>query len=260
METKKLLEALGQSGKVPAFLIHLAISAALVAMLAAVAYIVWYPPPYFAFDGGWNVLRMVILVDVVLGPLLTLVVFRRGKKELRRDLGTIAAIQLVAFVYGAGLMMQYRPAFIVYAEKNFFSVPWPDLVPHTKDTSRLEQMRSSWGPTLVALELPPDPAERERLRMAVTAGGPRITVLGDYYQAFTPERWRAMAGQSLNIEAQIREQPEIAEDVARFRERFLSGPTRSLESVVFYPAVLRYGVILLAFERESGALIGWISE
>ena len=87
-------QTLRQSGKIPAFLIHLGISAAFVSALAAVVYIIWYPPPYFGFDGGWNVMRMVILVDVVLGPLLTLVVFRRGKQGLARDLAIIALVQL----------------------------------------------------------------------------------------------------------------------------------------------------------------------
>jgi len=255
-----LVDLLKQSGKIPAFAIHLCISVALVAMLAAVVYLFWYPPPYFEFDGGWNVMQVVIFVDVVLGPLLTLVVFRRGKKGLVRDLGVIAAIQLIAFVYGTGLMMQYRPAFIVYAEKNLFSVPWPDLVPHTKDTARLEQMRSSKGPTLVVLDLPPDPAERQRLRMAVAGGGPRITVLGDYYQPLTPERWRAMQGEAVNMDAQLRAQPEIAGDLARFRARFLPDPAQSLESLAFFPAVLRYGVVMLALERQSGALFGWMNE
>lgn len=251
---------LKQSGKIPAFLLHLGISAALVAMLAAVVYTIWYPPPYFLFDGGWNVMRLVILVDVVLGPLLTLVVFQRGKKGLKRDLGVIAAIQLAAFVYGAGLMMQYRPAFIVYAEKNFFSVPWPDIVPFTKDTARLEQMRSSRGPALVVLDLPPDPAERQRLRLAVASGGPRITVLGDYYRPMTPERWRDMVTEEVDINAQIRAQPEIAEDLARFRARFLSDSTRTLDGLAFFPGVLRYGVIMFALERESGAVFGWMTE
>ena len=91
------------------------------AALGSTAYLLWYPPPYFEFDGGMNVMRLLLVVDVVLGPLLTLVVFQRGKKGLRRDLAVIGALQLAAFVYGAGLMFQYRPAFVVYAEKNFFS-------------------------------------------------------------------------------------------------------------------------------------------
>jgi len=254
------IDSLRQSGKIPAFLIHLLISVLLVAGLAAAAYFLWYPPPYFEFDGGWTVMRILILVDVVLGPLLTLVVFRRGKKELKRDLAIIAAIQLIAFVYGAGLMIQYRPAFVVYAEKNFFSVPWPDLAPHTKDTARLEAMRAARGAAIVVLELPPDPAERERLRMAVAGGGPRITVLGDYYQPLTAERWKTIVRDSVDMDAQLRSQPELAEDIARFRARFLDGSGMSMEKLAFFPAVFRYGVVMFAMDRETGSLFGWMSE
>ena len=92
------LDRLKQSGKLSAFLIHLGISAALVAALGSTAYLLWYPPPYFEFDGGMNVMRLLLVVDVVLGPLLTLVVFQRGKKGLRRDLAVIGALQLAVFV------------------------------------------------------------------------------------------------------------------------------------------------------------------
>ena len=254
------LESLKQSGKLPAFFIHLGVSAALVAALGGVAFVLWYPPPYFEFDGGLNVMRLLLLVDVVLGPLLTLVVYQRGKKGLKRDLGVIAALQIAAFIYGAHLMIEYRPAFIVYADKNFFSVPWPDLAPFTKDTARLEQLRSGKGPAIVVLELPPDPELRQRLRLAVAGGGPRITVLGDYYQPLTPERWRAMVGDAVNIEAQARAQPEIAPDLERFRARFLADGARGLDSLAFYPAVLRYGVVMFALDRQSGSLFGWMSE
>ena len=76
----------------------------------------WYSPPFFMFDGGWQVLRLIVLVDVVLGPLFTLIVFDRAKRALRRDLAVIALVQAAALAYGAWIMHAYRPAFIVYAE------------------------------------------------------------------------------------------------------------------------------------------------
>ena len=257
---KKLLEFFRQSGKIRAFLIHLAISAALVSMLAAIVFFVWYPPPYFQFDGGWHILRLVVLVDVVLGPLLTLLVFRRGKKELKRDLGVIASVQLVAFFYGAGLMLQYRPAFLVYFEKNFYSEPLPDIAPHTKDLARLEAMRSARGPTTVAMVLPADPMERQGLRMSASSGGARMTVLGDYYRPVAPELWPGIAKDALDLDALIRAQPEVEEDLDRFRARFLGNSPIGLEKLAFYPAVFRYGVVLFAFDRQTGEPVGWVSE
>ena len=101
------------SGKIRAFFIHLGLSASVVGLLALLMLTMWYPEPWFSHDGGWHVFRLILLVDVVLGPTMTLVVFRRGKPELRRDLSIVAAIQIAALAYGAVLMFLYRPAFIV---------------------------------------------------------------------------------------------------------------------------------------------------
>ena len=80
------------------------------------------------------------------------------------------------------------------------------------------------------------------------------------YQPLTPERWRGIVGESVNIEAQLRAQPELAPDIERFRARFLANSNRTMESLAFYPAVLRYGVVMFALDRETGRLFGWMSE
>ena len=69
-----------------------------------------------------------------------------------------------------------------------------------------------------------------------------------------------MVGEAVDIEAQLRAQPELQEDMARFRKRFLEGSGMSMEKLAFFPAVFRYGVVMFAFERESGALFGWMNE
>ena len=53
-----------------AFLIHLFISAATVGIVFAVAYLVWYPTPYFEVAGTWYLLRILLVVNIVVGPIL----------------------------------------------------------------------------------------------------------------------------------------------------------------------------------------------
>ncbi len=79
---------------------HLGISLFIAGIVASVIYFVWYPPPYFTVSGGSNLMLLIMAVDVVLGPCLTLAVFRSGKKGLKLDLTIIAFLQLVAFCYG----------------------------------------------------------------------------------------------------------------------------------------------------------------
>ncbi|MCG6936115.1 MAG: hypothetical protein LJE73_09510, partial [Proteobacteria bacterium] len=66
-----------------AFLIHLGISLVIFLILAYIILIKWYPVPFFYTDGGWQGVRIVAAVDLVLGPLLTLLVYKHGKPGLK---------------------------------------------------------------------------------------------------------------------------------------------------------------------------------
>ena len=69
-----------------ALVIHFAISALVVGTLLAVIFLIWYPSPYFEVIGAWNVVRVLIGVAVVFGPLFTFVVYKSGKPSLVFDL------------------------------------------------------------------------------------------------------------------------------------------------------------------------------
>lgn len=79
-----------------AFSIHFAISFAIFLILLYFILFQWYPQPLFSTDGGWRIIRIIVGVDLVLGPLLTLIVFKAGKPGLKFDLTIIAFLQITA--------------------------------------------------------------------------------------------------------------------------------------------------------------------
>lgn len=101
--------------------LHLAISAFVAGAVAAIVFLLWYPGAYRTMAGGEGLFFLVVSVDVVLGPLLTLVAFDVGKRrtELRRDLAVIAALQLGALAYGVHTVYVVRPVAIVYEIDRF---------------------------------------------------------------------------------------------------------------------------------------------
>lgn len=249
-------QSLRNSGKFQAFLIHLGISASVVGLLLLLMLTMWYPQPWFSHDGGWHVFRLILLVDVVLGPTLTLVVFRRGKPELRRDLSIIVSVQVAAFACGAVLMFLYRPAFIVYAENNFFTVPWTEIRRGTRDIARIEPMAAARGPGIVMLRLPADPAEHARvIAQTRKPDGPMLTTLGDYFETMTPQNWEMVLKQSTDIERQAADNPDIRLELERFR----AGNSQPLATLAFVPVICRYGVIMLVIDRKTQALVGWLN-
>ena len=94
--------------------IHLLISASIVGVIFALIFFVWYPVPTFLIAGAFSIVLVLIGVDLVLGPLLTLIVYKKDKPGLKFDLAVIAAIQLIALVYGTFTLYQERPYYMVF--------------------------------------------------------------------------------------------------------------------------------------------------
>src|SRR3982751_1527004 len=99
--------------------IHLSISAAIAVIACALFFVVWYPGTYFHAAGADELVILLVGVDLAIGPLLTLIVFRSGKRGLRFDLTSIAIAQAVALMYGAHVVLQSRPIFLVAALDRF---------------------------------------------------------------------------------------------------------------------------------------------
>ncbi|MEE9336118.1 MAG: hypothetical protein V3U65_18685 [Granulosicoccaceae bacterium] len=102
-----------------AFLIHLALSLLIFMTLVAVMVTLWFPGELFFLDGGWEGLKLVALVDLVLGPALTLCLYKPAKKGLLMDMSFIAAFQVAALAYGFVTTFEQRTAAVVFAESRF---------------------------------------------------------------------------------------------------------------------------------------------
>jgi hypothetical protein len=135
-----------------AALIHLGISAIVAAAIVAVMLLVWYPSPWFRAAGGGTLLLLLIGVDVILGPVLTFIVFDPAKKSLVYDLAVIVMLQIAALVYGVHVMATARPAFVVYFRGAFDVVTANDVVTEGMDEAKLPEFQTMplTGPRLAA--------------------------------------------------------------------------------------------------------------
>jgi len=80
---------------------------------------VWYRWPLFRIAGGSGLTLILAGVDMTLGPLITLVVFKSGKKGLKFDLAVIALLQATALAYGVHVVYAARPVYLVFAFDRF---------------------------------------------------------------------------------------------------------------------------------------------
>ena len=152
--------------------LHLLISLVVAILAGSLIYFVWYPPPYFQVAGGNTLMLLIMGVDVVIGPFLTLAIFKAGKKGLRFDLVVIALLQIGAFCYGIHVIAAARPVFVVAAVDRFVLVAANDL--DDKDLSQASQpqfaTRSWTGPRLVGVAPPKQGSEAFDSVMSALAG------------------------------------------------------------------------------------------
>ena len=170
--------------RMKAFLIHFCLSFLIVSTCVAVVFVAWYPGFYFHVFDATGVLKILVAVDLVLGPLLTLLLFKPGKPGLVFDLCVIAALQLGALVYGMHVTYTQRPYFTVFAVDRFEVLTASD-VDTAKVAPEILEARTWKEPALVVAVLPEDPRELHRLMQeTLFEGKPDIQKRPEYWQAF----------------------------------------------------------------------------
>lgn len=163
--------------------IHFSISLGIFLGLLAVILLLWYPGILFNIDRGWAGLQLVIGVDLIAGPLLTLVVFKSGKKGLNFDLSCIAFFQAACMAAGIWIIYSERPIALVLAYDTFYSIDTEEFLQYERDPQLLDDFPGPY-PKLIYIELP-------KSEFAAEIASLRAQFLGDplYIQS---ENYRAM--------------------------------------------------------------------
>jgi hypothetical protein len=164
--------------------IHLLVSVLVAAIAAALVFGIWYPFPYRDMMGGRELFILVIAVDVVCGPMLTLVLFNPSKPraELARDLGLVAVIQLAALIYGLYVVMVARPIYMVFEVDRFNAISAIDV-----DEADVSQAKAPWnqlpwlGPKAIAAREPKDGDEKLK-SLDLSMAGKEPSVRPDWWQ------------------------------------------------------------------------------
>lgn len=108
--------------------IHFSISLAVFMSLVLLMVYFWFPGDLFMLDGGWQGLKLVALIDLVLGPALTALLWSPKKKSLVFDMCVVGALQIAALAYGFVTTYDQRTVAMVFAEETFISVSNADHV------------------------------------------------------------------------------------------------------------------------------------
>jgi len=240
--------------RLKAFAIHLLISASIVSIFFYFALLVWYPDPYDYFYSSFNILKIVLLVDLIIGPLLTLIIYdiKKSRNELRRDLSIVALIQILAFAWGVHVTYDSRPVFLVFSNKDFYVLAKGDVdLALLKDNAL---MPAFWEETkMVYVKPPKDSEELTALYKDYLMGEkPQIALRLDRYLPLT-EGFDYITQFSIDIS-------EVKKNASKKLEldKFLKARDNQLSNYVFFPVNGTNKKATLVFERETGKMVTMI--
>lgn len=233
--------------RLKAFATHLGISLIIFLFMLYIILVEWYPPPLFALDGGWQGIRIIAGVDLVLGPLLTLIVFKPGKPGLKFDLSVIALVQTGALIYGSWLVQNERPVAVIFVEDRFHTVPAFQVLQAGFEVSELDQFGDDL-PVMIYSHLPEDEAELTRVRFEAIGAQKPLYFLGEYYEPVTQENREKIISMAIDMKSYLKDMPE---ELAVY-EGYISA---NGDEILFYPLISRYGKVIVGVNKDSLAFL-----
>lgn len=171
-----------------AFGLHLLASAAVLSLTLGTLYLGWYRWPGWYLADVPRVVAVMAGVDLVLGPTLTLIIAspKKLRRELTRDIAMIAAVQLIALIYGATSLWHGRPLYYAFSENLLQMVQAYDLDPQEVELARRQnaQFVPHWYslPRWIWAPLPDDPAEGGKIVESAVSGGFDVISMPRYFK------------------------------------------------------------------------------
>lgn len=90
-----------------------------IAVLFYIVRSVWYPSFYFTVLNVGNIFVILSGTVIVIGPLLSLIVYKADKHLFTKDLFVILLLQLTALLLGVKVLYSERPLFLVFSVDRF---------------------------------------------------------------------------------------------------------------------------------------------
>lgn len=166
------------------FLGHLLISLAIAFFVMGFVFLVWYPSPLATAVGVTHIFLMLLVVDVILGPLLGLLVYKEGKKTLKIDLTVVILIQIAALCYGLYSIAQARPVWIAFNNDKFELVRSNEIKTSQAKQVQLEFQTPTWlRAKFVGIKQADTPEEQQIEQMGAMLNG---ISLAQYPERYIP--------------------------------------------------------------------------
>ena len=189
------------------FLCHLSISILIALIVTGIIFFVWYPYPLAQAVGVIHLFIMLILIDLIVGPLMTLLIYKKDINAFKMDLSIIIIIQIAALIYGLHSITQGRPVWIVFNQNKFELVRVNDqFIENTEHIHKQFQTISWTGPHYAAAVPSQNMKQREDDLFMDALGGVSL--------AQRPERYVTLS----HVKQKIQQQSQELDNLKNFND------------------------------------------
>jgi hypothetical protein len=154
--------------------IHFLVTLGVAALAAALIFGVWFPGEMATMVRGTDLFWLVLGIDVILGPLISLIIYnsKKTRRHLVMDYSVVALVQLAALIYGVSIVALSRPVFVAFYGDRLEIVTAIELEDaDLAQAIRPEFKTRSWtGPKLVAMHEPTDLKEKQAILFSALEG------------------------------------------------------------------------------------------
>jgi hypothetical protein len=174
--------------RLKAFSLHLLSSATALTLILGSLYFGWYRWPGWRLTDVTTVVLVMVCVDVVLGPTLTLIIAnqKKSRRELTRDIGMIVVVQLCALIYGSASLWNGRPLYYAFSENILQLVQAYDIEAKDAEIGRRQNpaLAPHWYslPRWIWAPLPQNAEESRKIVESAVAGGDDVTSMPKYFK------------------------------------------------------------------------------
>ena len=169
--------------KLKASATHLLLSIVVISLAIGLIIYFWFPDSLVRVSNFKKIALLIVSIDLILGPLLTFVVFKPQKKGLKFDLSAIATLQVCALVYGLFTLYQAHPVYIAFNVDRFTLVSAIDAKP---ENTLIEDLKVSKyaSPKLVVAKIPEENQARSKFLEEVMSGAPDLVYRPELYHTY----------------------------------------------------------------------------
>ena len=173
-------------------------------LIIGFTFFIWYPAPLATSVGVKHIFLMMLVIDVIIGPILGFLVYKEGKRSLKFDIGVIILLQISALLFGIYSIAQGRPAWLVFNVDRFELVRQNEIIDQHINDADPQFKHAPWlGPEYVSITQSSNFKQRQEDMF--------LEVMGGISMAQQPEHYKSLSFSAQQMQQKAEELKKLEE-------------------------------------------------